>query len=78
MGPAVPRYVHEPDELIPVSGANPPQAVPLDLAHPVVIKRWVAKSLGMQRVDFNVLEVSPPLITHIHRAIVSPGATPRG
>src|SRR6266566_2224292 len=69
---AVPRHVHEADELVPVAGTDPAEALPLDLAPPVIVDHAMAEALGMQGVDLGVLEVSPPVIRDVHRAMVGP------
>src|SRR6266540_6020293 len=46
----VPRHVHEPDELAAVACADPTQAVPLDLAFPIVLQDLMAETLRMETV----------------------------
>ena len=68
---AVPRHVHEADELVAVAGADPAQAVPLDLAFPVVFKHRMPKRLRMQCIHLRVVEVASPLVGHCHSASVT-------
>jgi len=72
----IPCDVHETDELAAVSRADPAKAVPPDLSLPVVREDAMAETLGMQRVDLGVLEVSAPVIRNVHRTIVSPNTVP--
>jgi hypothetical protein len=32
----------------------------------------MAETIGMQRVDFGILEISAPLLRHVHQTIVTP------
>ena len=48
MDGAVPRHVHEPDELVAVTRRDPPEAVALDLCDPVVVEHAVVESLRVE------------------------------
>ena len=57
---AVPGDVDEADEAFAVPGADPAQAVPADLGHPVVVQDLVAEALGVQGVELGVGEGAAP------------------
>lgn len=62
MDPAVPRHVDEPDELVGLSGADPPETVVPNLCLPVVFQGFMVEALGMQCIDGSVIEVAAPFI----------------
>ena len=53
---AVPRDVHEPDQRLAVAGRDPAEAVPVELADPVVVEHPVMEALGVEPVDLVVGE----------------------
>jgi len=59
---AVPRQIHEPDQRSTVSGADPSETVSIDLRSPIVIDGSMIEPLGMERVEFGVVEGSAPLV----------------
>ncbi len=63
---SVPRYVDEADELLAVSSTDPAQAAPIELTLPVIVKEAMAEALGVQGVDFGVLELTAPLVVDLH------------
>jgi len=74
VGTAVPRHVDEACQLAILPGAYPAQAVPADPGTPVGADLAGPEALGMQRADRRVLEVTPPLISDHHLAIMGPPA----
>ena len=66
MDSAVPRHVDEADELTAVMRADPTEAMSLHLGLPVLLERSMVERLGMKRVQFRVVEVTAPLVRHLH------------
>ena len=62
--PAVPGHVDEPDQTCGLEGADPSQAVTLDLAPPVDVAHGVREALGVQGVEVLVGERRSPLEAH--------------
>jgi hypothetical protein len=60
--PAVPGHVDEADELTAVMRANPAETMSLHLRLPVLLERSMGERLGMKRVQFRVVEVTPPFV----------------
>jgi hypothetical protein len=52
--PTVPGHVDEPDETIGLKGADPAEAVSLDLAAPVDVEDGMGESLCVECVDGGV------------------------
>jgi cyanophycinase len=67
----VPGDVHEADEVIAIAGADPAETVPLDLTTPIVIEEPMAEAFRMQRVDFPIVECSPPLVGDLHATSIA-------
>ena len=63
---AVPRHVHPSDEPTIHPSAHPSQAVRLDLASPVVLKKPMPETLGVERVNLGAGKGSAPLVLDIH------------
>ena len=67
MTSAVPCDIDEADERLALSGADPTEAVILNLRSPVVSDGLMVEPLGVKRLDVCTLEVTSPLIIDSHR-----------
>ena len=68
VGPSVPSDIDEANKAVLPSGANPPEAVLVDLAHPVMLGRLVAEAVGVERFQLGVGERTAPLVNYGHPA----------
>ena len=77
MNGTVPGHVDEADQLAPLPGRHPAEAVRLHFPDPVDSKDWVREGFGVQGVQFLVRELTAPLKTvgiHEDRVVASPCA----
>jgi uncharacterized repeat protein (TIGR01451 family) len=63
---AVPRNVDEADKVVAIASANPPEAVFMHLAVPIVVQHSVIERLRMKCVQYGIVELSPPLVRERH------------
>jgi hypothetical protein len=64
VGSSFPSYVDEADETVLPSGANPPEAVLMELGYPVMLGRLVAEAVTMERFQLGVGKGTSPLVKY--------------
>jgi len=68
VGPSVPSDVDEANEAVLLSGANPTEAVLVELRNPVTLGRLVVEAIGMERFQLDVGEGTVPFAKCGHLA----------
>jgi len=59
---AIPGHVEKADEVAPMEGADPAQAVLVHLSPPVIVEHPVTETLSVQPVDRGVVERTAPFV----------------